>query len=268
MQPIQYPLAHLPMLGKGSVLFDRFDANGNLTGFLRLGNCTKFEIDLKDTRAELYQSLNKSVTLIAAALKQRQPMIHITGTDFNFDHLGLATMSEGASVLSVTTGSITAEVLISASAITNAAYKGRYFRTANRNIDPTPANVTVKQGVTTLVAGTDYVLVDPVQGLFYIPASSGILSSGGQVKVDYETLTGTFNQIAGATQGLIQGRLLFSPDPTDGAKIGAEIWKVNLSPNGALGMIADDYGNWTLDGYILDDTSNHPTAPFFLLTQY
>jgi hypothetical protein len=33
-------------------------------------------------------------------------------------------------------------------------------------------------------------------------------------------------------------------------------------------MIADDYGNWTLDGYILDDTSNHPTAPFFLLTQY
>src|ERR1700745_977010 len=129
MQPLQYPLAHLPMLGKGSVLFDRFDANGNLQGFMHLGNCTKFEIDLKDTRAELYQSLNKSVTLIAAALKQRQPMIHITGTDLHVDPLGLATMSDGASLLSVTASTITAEVLISASAITNGVYKGRYFRT-------------------------------------------------------------------------------------------------------------------------------------------
>src|SRR5215470_13233038 len=117
MQPIQYPLAHLPMLGKGSVLFDRFDANGNLTGFLHLGNCSKFEIDLKDTRAELYQSLNKSVTLIAAALKQRQPMIHITGTDFNFDHVGLVMMSAGPTVLSVAAGNITNETLIPSTAV-------------------------------------------------------------------------------------------------------------------------------------------------------
>jgi hypothetical protein len=268
MQPIQYPLAHLPMLGKGSVLFDRFDANGNLQGLMHLGNCTKFDIDLKDTRAELYQSLNKSVTLIAAALKQRQPMIHITGTDFNFDHVGLATMSAGASVLSVAVGNITNETLISASAITAGAYKGRYYQTANKNIDPTPANVVVKQGASTLVAGTDYIVVDPVQGLIYIPVGTSITTVGGAVTINYGKLVGTFNQVAGATQGLIQGRLVFSPDPTDGAKIGAEIWRVNLSPNGALGMIADDYGNWTLDGYILDDTANHPAAPFFLLTQY
>jgi hypothetical protein len=107
MNPINYPLAHLPMLGKGSVMFDRFDANGNLTGYSHLGNCSKFEIDLKDTRAELYQSLNKSVTLIAAALKQRQPMIHITGTDFNFDHVALAMMSAGNVPLAVTAGSVT-----------------------------------------------------------------------------------------------------------------------------------------------------------------
>lgn len=265
MQPIQYPLAHLPMLGKGSVMFDRFDANGLLTGAMHLGNCSKFEIDLKDTRAELYQSLNKSVTLIAAALKQRQPMIHITGTDFNFDHVALATMASGATILAQTAQVITAETLISAANTGNC--KGRYYRTVNKNLDPLPANVSVKQGATTFVAGTDYILVDPAQGLFYIPLGSS-MATGAAITVDYHTLVGNFNQVAGATQGLIQGRLYFSPDPTDGAKIGAEIWKVNLSPNGALGMIADDYGNWTLDGYILDDTANHPAAPFFLLTQY
>ena len=51
-----------------------------------------------------------------------------------------------------------------------------------------------------------------------------------QVKVDYETLVGTFNQVAGATQGLIQGRLLFSPDPTDGAKIDCSEGKPRPSP--------------------------------------
>jgi hypothetical protein len=63
----------------------------------------------------------------------------------------------------------------------------------------------VHQGATVLVAGTDYVLVDPVQGLFYIPVGSAISIVGVLITVDYAKLVGTFNQVAGATQGLIQG---------------------------------------------------------------
>ena len=33
MQPITYPVPHLPMLGKGSVLLDVFDTNGNPVSF-------------------------------------------------------------------------------------------------------------------------------------------------------------------------------------------------------------------------------------------
>jgi hypothetical protein len=59
---------------------------------------------------------------------------------------------------------------------------------------------------------------------------------------------------------------VFSPDPVDGQKIGCDIWRVNLNPNGQFGLITEDYGNWTLDGNILDDTANHPLSPFYEYT--
>src|ERR1700733_7832532 len=96
MMGISYPVPHIPMLGKGSILLDRFDpVTGLPTGFQHLGNATKFELDLKDDIAELYQSINSTVSLIATALKKRQPKITITGTDFSSVHMAIAQMSAG-----------------------------------------------------------------------------------------------------------------------------------------------------------------------------
>jgi hypothetical protein len=255
---LQYQNVHLPMLGNGSILFDRFDASGNRQGFIHLGNCTKFDLDIKDDRAELYSSLNKTVTLIATALKKRQPTISITGTDFASDKMGLVMMSSGKTVLSISAGAVTGEALVGITP----TKKGKYFALANRSIDP--ATVVVKQGVTTLVVTTDYT-VETTEGLIYFPATSGVDDTKA-VTVDYSTLVKTYDQVAGGTQPILQGALRFVPDPSDGQKVSIDIWKVNLSPNGQIGLIADDYGNWTLDGAILDDTAHHPTAPFYLAT--
>ena len=81
-------------------------------------------------------------------------------------------------------------------------------------------------------------------------------------------MSGSFDHVAGATIPFVQGHILFVPDPVDGQKIGCDIWRCNLNPNGQIGLIADDYGNWSLDGNILDDTANHPTAPFYDYTFY
>ena len=259
---IIYPVPHKPMLGKGSVLLDVFDANGLPTGFGHLGNATKFEIDLKDDIAELFQSLNKNVTLIASALKKRQGKVTITGHDFSSDHIAVAQMSAGKTTLATTASVYTAETLISTAQAPKAI--GRYFRTANRNVDPTTTPPVLTSNAIVLVAGVDYVIADPVQGLFYIPAGSSIATHA--VTITYSTLVGSFDQVAAATIPFVQGHLLFVPDPVDGQKIGCDIWRVNLNPNGQLGLIADDYGNWTLDGNILDDTANHPAAPFYQYT--
>jgi hypothetical protein len=262
MPGLKYPIPHVPMLGKGSILFDIFDAAGLPTGLRHLGNCTKFELDLKDDIAELYQSLNKNVTLIATAVKKRQPKIVITGTDFSSDHMAIASMSSGKTTLATTAVTFTDEALISATA---GKIKGRYFRTLHMNVDDVTTPPVVKQGVTTFTEGTDYVVADAVAGLIYIPVGTTLADSTATT-ITYHTLVGSQDQVAGATVPFLQGHLVFVPDPVDGQKIGCDIWRVNLSPNGQIGLIADDYGNWTLDGNILDDTANHPSAPFYLYT--
>jgi hypothetical protein len=253
------------MLGKGSILFDIFDASGLPTGLRHLGNCTKFELDMKDDIKELYQSLNKSVTLIATAVAKRQPKLAITGTDFSSDHMAIAAMSSGKTLLSTIVATFTAEQLVSAAQALNA--KGRYFRVANPNYDAVGTPPVLTQNAVVLVAPTDYVLADPVTGLIYFPAGSSIDTTHA-ITVTYHTLVGSFDQVAGATVPHQQGHLVFVPDPVDGQKIGVDVWRLNLNPNGQIGLIADDYGNWTLDGQILDDTANHPLSPFFQYTFY
>jgi hypothetical protein len=248
------------MLGKGSILFDVFDASGNLTGSQHLGNCRKLEVEIKDDLAKLYQSLNKSVSLIATALKQREPTVHIEGTDFSAAHMAIVMMAAGVVPIIGTSATISAEPLASATA----TKKGKYFRTVNMNLDVSlPANTVVNQGGTPLVQGTDYVVADPVMGLIYFPSGSGVVDTTA-VTINYKTLVATVNSVAPATQPYVKGKLTFVPDPTDGQKIGMDIWVVNLNPSGAVGFIADDYGNWTLTGSILDDTAHHPDSPYGL----
>lgn len=258
-----YPVPHVPMLGKGSVMLDIFDTTSGLpTGFQHLGNCRKFELDLKDDIAELYQSINKSVTLIATALKKRQPKIVIEGTDFSSKHAAIFSMAASKTTLAQIAATITSEILITAVQAPNAL--GRFFRTAQLNIDPTAVPPVLTSNAVTLVAGTDYVVMDPIKGIIYIPLGSSIATHA--VTITYNTLVGSFDQVAGATIPFVQGHMLFVPDPVDGQKIGVDVWRVNLNPNGQIGLIADDYGNWTLDGNILDDTANHPLSPFYLET--
>lgn len=263
---ISYPVAHVPMLGKGSILLDRFDPTTGLpTGFQHLGNCTKFELDLKDDIAELYQSLNKNVTLIATAVKKRQPKISITGTDFSADHVAIAQMSAGKTSVATTATTFTSEVLVTVAQAATA--KGRFFRLLNGNVDNVGTPPALTQNSVSLVAGTDYVVVDAQKGLIYFPVGSTIVG-GFSITCTYHTLVGTNDHVAGATIPFVQGHILFVPDPVDGQKIGCDIWRCNLNPNGQFGLIVDDYANWQLDGNILDDTANHPTTPFFDYTFY
>ena len=177
-------------------------------------------------------------------------------------------MSGGKGTLAVSAASIVAEPLASATA----TKKRRYFQTQNRNLDPTTGFSTVvlkggTLGATVYALGTDFEVADPVQGLIYIPDGSAV-DEAHALTLDYHTLLSTFDTVSGATVPRVTAKLTFSPDPTDGQKIGLEVWKVNFNPTGTQEFIADDYGNWQLEGLVLDDTVHHPNDPFYLATFY
>jgi hypothetical protein len=254
---MDYQIPHLPMLGKGSILFDAFDANGNLTGYQHLGNCPNVEQEIKDETAELFQSINKVAGKIASALKKRTVTISIKGTDFKFSNMALVNAGT-KSTLSTGSTPVTGEALASATA----TKKGKYFSTAGRNI----GSVVVKQGATTLVLNTDYTIPSALEGLIYFPLTSAV-DDAQAVTIDYTPTAVSISQVAGGTVPFTKGRLRFSPDPVDGKKIGVEWWVVNLKPaGGKLGLISDDYGNWELEAEVLADYVGHPNAPYFLMT--
>jgi len=262
--PVSYPVAHDPMFGKGSVMLDIFDlVTGLPTGLQHLGNVPKFELEVKDDKAELFQYINATPSKIASAVKKREVKLTIEGSDFNFSHVAIAQLSSGKTSLAIGAGTVTAEVLVSAAQAVNA--KGRYFRTGTINIDDVTVLPALTQNAIVLMAGVDYVVADAQKGLVYFPLTSSIDTTHA-VTITYNTLVGTFAQVPGANLPFVKGRVLFVPDPTDGQKMGCEIWRVNLSPTGQLGLIADDYGKWTLDGDVLDDSANHPGDPFYQYT--
>jgi hypothetical protein len=258
--PLIYPLPNIPMLGKGSLLIDRFDANGNPTSvYYPLGNVTKFEIEPKDDIAELYGSMNATSSLIASALKKRQIKITITGTDFKSDVIDIVAMGDGKNTVATSASTFTAEVLVPANALT---HKGRYAQTKHRNVDFSGTPPVLTNNAVPLTAGTDYVLVDAEQGLIYFPAGTTAVD-GDPTTITYHTLVGSQDEINGGVTSILKCALKFVPDPTDGQKWGVDVWAVNLSPSGQVGLISDDYANWNLDGLVLDSSVLHPTQPYY-----
>lgn len=251
------PIDNVPMLGKGIVILDRLDSLGLSTGGQFIGNVAKLSLEAKDDTAEQSSSMNSTAEIIASALKKRTLTVTINGTDFSSGPQSFAAMSGGKSILAVTTSTVTAEPLVSATA----KHAGRYFRTAKMNIDPATAPV-LTNGVLPLVAGVDYTIEDYLQGWIRFTSATAAVD-GTPTTITYHTLPGTFDEVAGASVARIKTSLAFSPDPTDGQKIALDIWKINWSPSGSMEYISDDYGNWTMEGLVLADRVNHPTCPFY-----
>jgi len=259
------PLAMSPsptnlMLGRGQIFMDRLKlVNGVLvrTGEFDLGNCTNFEITPKATVKEKFESMDNASLLYGRAAIQQTQSIKITGDEFSLFNMATALMGS-QSAITVTGSSVTGET------VTTAPLKGAWYPTAKRNISA----VTVKggaTGTTTLTLGTDYAL-DLTSGRVQI-LPGGTVGPTDTIKVDYTYGTYTFNTVQGGTSPQINAYIRFKGNPVQGPTFEGEFWNVMFTPNGTLGFIQDDYGNWTLEGMCIADSTNHPTEPLYHLLQ-
>lgn len=124
--------------------------------------------------------------------------------------------------------------------------------------------IVVKPASSAYVEGVDY-LIDATQlrgGIIPIPDTSNI-PDGDKVFVSYTVPEKKYPKVMGGTAKKIEGDLLFIGDPTHGRPYTLEIWHVSLSPTGDIGLISEDWANFTLEMTVLADRVNHPTEPFF-----
>lgn len=245
------------LLGKGKLYFDRFlDGTMTRTGEQDLGNCTTFETTTTDTIKEKYESMDGLGLLYGRANTQRKVELKITGDEFSVENVATAAMGTTASLVQ-TSGTVATG---SEETFTTAAILGRWYPLAHRKV----STVIVKDSSATLVLNTDY-QIDAERGRIYLMPTSPTIIAGDSVKASYAYAAVTLQYVQGGTSPKIEGFLRFVGDPVSGPIYEGEFWHLSINSNGAMGFIADDYGNWTLQAQLIADLINHPSEPYYRL---
>lgn len=129
----------------------------------------------------------------------------------------------------------------------------------------TASSIVLHDGAATKVLGTDFA-VDPVSGRIQILAGGSILPTD-TLTVDYTYSSYTYNFVEGGNQASVDMYVRFKGAPVKGPTYEAEFWHVQFTPSGNLGFIADDFGNWTIEGMCLVDTNLSPDGSLYRLLQ-
>lgn len=255
--PVIYPPSSDNLLvGKGIVLFNRFDATGAPTGWKHLGNVEKLEASLADTKLQKFSSMVHGAPLYKEVLTKRIVTLALTLDEFHPDNLSLGVTGSVSNLVQAATP-------IVGEAVAPSTVPGTYFVT--KLLGPITA-VTVHFGASAGVLGTDYTIANANAGLIYILPTTTLT---GAVTVDYTptAYTGTTGPqvVSAGALSKIEGALKFIGDPTTGPAYNADVWHVGVEPNGAIGLISDDFGTMQLNMEVFDDSANHPASPLWQL---
>ena len=248
------PSATNLIVGRGSMWFNRFAAGTRTKiGWLHVGNAKSVAQTLTAEQISSRDNMTSDGGNLKTVSVGKDIALKITGEEFSRDNLALMMMGL-VSALSQGAASASAERMTPA----GGAEQGMAYRTEFRNI----SNVVVKVIAATKTLGTDYTIEDPVAGLIRIVEGGGI-ADVDDVDVDYDYAADTSKTIQIGTEGLIEGSLLFVPDPVDGPKLEGELWIVSFTPDSDLNFIQDsEFGEFTLNCAVVKDVAGHPTNPY------
>lgn len=240
-------------LGAGDLYFNRV-INGVSTGWVQVGNATKFEIkeasELKQRKSRQRSTYGQLLDSVAV----KQPAsLKIAMDDLNFDNLALAFMGS-QSVISIGSGTVTDEV--------NTARKGKIIETVKDNI----ASVVVKNGAgsVTYIAGTDYEVTNARLGMVKI-LSTGSITDGATIKISYTYGTSTSNMIEGGTSPTVITSLkLDGINFANQSSVIVDVWEAVVTPTSPVDFLAADFAGLELDG--LMNTPTGKNSPYVVHT--
>lgn len=241
------------MLGRGRIYFDTFDASGNSTGLLDLGNAPSFNVSISTEKLDHYSSRSGLRVKDKSVLLEVNVSVTFTLDELNVENLRLAFLGNTTD-FTQTAGSATAEAVT--------AIHDRYVDLAYRKV----SNVVVTDvgGTTTYVEGTDY-LVDYTAGMV-LALSTGAITDSESLEVNYDYAAITSKEIQAVSNPTTQGYLRFVGDPAAGSAYEAEFWKVDLTADGDVGFITEtDWAQINYTAEITKDEINHPNSPYFSL---
>ncbi len=224
-------------LGSGRVYVDR-KINGVFKGHKYVGNTTKFEIKENTEKKERISKDHSNYGSAIDTVYIKKPAdVNISLDDLDIDNLALVFMGN-ASAVSVSAGAVTDEA--------QTANPGSILITNQRNISAVV--ITDDTGATTYVLGTDYEITDAKVGLIKI-LTSGSITEGQAVLVDYSHADFTSNKVEGGTNSSIIMRVLFEGvNQVNQQKSVVKVFQAILAPTTGVDFKADDFTTIELAG--------------------
>lgn len=231
------------IFGKGKLYIGSRTAQGTPTQLKWAGDCSNFAVSLASEKAEIKENYTGQNLTAATVNTGKSATLNIELKEATIDNLTLALFGVAASTVA---GTITGEDL-------GAAGVGELVPFSKSQVSA----VVVKDGLTTLVEGTDYVL----------NAAHGSI----EMKVAGVALTASY------THGAQKQVALFGETPADkyirfegknlakpGEALIVELYKVRFNPLQELSLIGDDFGGLAMDADVLIDDTKDATGEFGL----
>lgn len=238
-------------MGAGNLQFSLI-VNGIAQGYGTIRETSKFEIkpnsDLKELESKGRETYGQVIETVAIA---KPADVSISLREADYENLLLSFMGSDGTGANQSSATVVDEVAV--------LKIGKYTELANRNIASTGLVVTDSTAATTYVLGTDYeviYLTGQIRAL-----AGGAITEGQSVKVDYTAGAMTSKKIMGATQTSIRAKILFTgKNIADDTPVILTCWEGVFTPDSAFDLLADDFGEVTLQGKL--KTPLGKTSPF------
>lgn len=228
------------LLCAGDLYVDRLTENGSPTGYLSVGNATRFQLTEAAERKtrEGRGRDNYGQVLDEVAIKQ-PGNVAITLDDIDRKNLAIALLGQAADI-NVSAGTVTDEVVT--------ATLGARIPLAHRHVLEDPAVVVTNDDAsTTYVLGDDYTIEYRLGQI--IPVDGGAITNGQEIKVSYSygALTGT--RIDGGVKPQSRLRLLLDgKNLATGESVIVTVDEALLTPEGPVDFMSADFVTLPLSG--------------------
>jgi hypothetical protein len=242
-------------LGAGEVLFDRFDANGNPTGYRHLGNVESLAITTTVETVQKKSSMDGARGIYKEAVIGSEAEVSMVLSEYDPENLALALLGDTATFSQASSAAQTGRQINGGAALKF----DRWYYLGFKQVTVT----AVKQGATTGVLGTDYELNTEL-GLIKIKSGGAFTEAVTTWDGSAAAVTGT--QVRGLSVGKIEGRLKYfsAANQAAGPRWEVDIHKVTLNPDGELQFISEDFGTFTLRGKAQKDSTKPANEQFFV----
>lgn len=243
-------------LGAGELFFQRHDDDGvPVGGFVHMGNVETLELTTTDDILIKKSSMSRARPTYRKVTRSRDVILRAVADEFSPENLALALMGDVVYATD-TADPVVAQVLFAnvPAATLGAALGNQYFHVGALNIN----TVSMDLGAAALDAD-DFEVHSAPMGIIRIkPTSATVTNGADDLTIDYTpaAISGVVSPvIRGGTKSEIHGSVFFREDNSAGYNHLLRAWKVSSTPDGAIGFISEEFGQFALNWTVEDDST-------------